>query len=592
MNRCLRLLPALLLAALPLPCQVEVADCDALARNERSARSQRDAAGFAAEGERFERLGREDCAIPMYVRAVELAPEAWEPRLKLGLFYSRGNSPRRALPHLEAAAKARPGLFDARFALGSALADLGQPGRATEELGTALGIEPNSTPARRRLASVLLAQGRYTAAVAQMEQALRSVPDEAESLLQLGLAHSQNGHPERAVEPLERLVQSDPGHFAARFNLATAYAQGERFTVAGEHFREALRIDPEHVAARLAAAKAEINLGNFARALANVQVWGEVPPPALDPSELLILRGMARRGLGEFAAAEGKLREAVALRPNDGIARRELGLALAGQRAYEPAREQLEKAKELSLDSQEVRFDLIAVLRELGDETALRRELAEFEDRKRLAQIRALARRAAQRGAAYLRNGDPLAALSEYRQAARRDPDSAHLHYGMALALAALGRQGERIESLRKALALDPALAEARNELGAAYTEEQRYTEAEAELRAAAEASPGDPSPRNNLGVLYVKLGRLAEAEVLFRRAIADDPSAAHVHVNWGLALASLGRFDDARAALQTAKRLDSEDPKADQALAMIEARLRTAGQADSDQGDPVPQVQ
>lgn len=577
---------------MPLPCQVEVADCDALARNGRNPRSQWDAAGYAAEGERLERLGRDDCAIPLYLRTVELAPEAWEPRLRLGLAFSRGSNPRGALPHLEAASKARPGLFDTRFALGSALADLGQSARALEELGTALQIEPNSTPARRRLASVLLAQGRYTAAVMQIERALASVPDETESLLLLGLAHSQNGHPERAVEPLERVIQSDPGHFTARFNLATAYAQDERFTVAIEHFREALRIDSEHVAARLAAAKAEINLGNFGRALAHIRVWEQTQPPVLDPFELLILRGVAQRGLGEFAAAEGNLREAVALSPNDGNALQELGLALAGQRKYESAREQLEKAKELSPDSQEVRFDLIGVLRELGDETALKRELAEFEERKRLAQMRALARRAAQRGAAYLRNGNPLAAVSEYRQAIKRDPDSAHLHFGMALALAALGRQGERIGSLRKALTLDPALAEARNELGAAYTEDQRFAEAEAELRAAVEASPGDPSPVNNLGVLYVKLGRLEEAEALFRRAISDDPSAAHVHVNWGLALAALGRFEDARAVLQTAKRLDSEDPKADQALSMIEARLRTGRQAGSGRKPPVPQNQ
>lgn len=586
---CLLLLPALLLAALPLPCQYEATGCDDLANNDREPRLQWDAAGYVEEGQRIERMGQDECAIPLYLRAVELDPEAWKPRLRLGLAYSRTTIPRRALPHLEVAAKTRPTLFDARFALGSLLADLGQTTRALEELGTALEIAPNSTPARRRMATVFLASDRYTAAVAQIELALESVPDEAESLLLLGLAHSQGGHAERAVEPLERLVELDPSHFAARFNLATAHAQAERFNLAAEHFREALRIDPEHVATRLAAAKVEINLGNFGPALALVQVWQQTPPPTLDPSELLLLRGVAQRGLGEFAAAEENLRQTVALRPNDGNARRELGLALAGRDAYALAREQLETARELLPDSPEVHFDLIEVLRELGDETALQRELAEFEERKRLAQAQDLARRFAQRGAAYLRDGDPAAALSEYRQATKRDPESANLHFGMALALAAIGRQAERIESLREALRLDPASAEARNELGVAYTEEQRFAEAEAELQAAVAANPGDPSPRNNLGVLYVKLGRLVEAEALFRRAIEDDPSAAHVHVNLGLALASRGRLDAARAALRTAKRLDSEDPKADQALSMIEARLNNDRQADSDQEKPAP---
>ena len=70
-------LPALLLVAMPLPCQVVAADCDAPAKNNRGPRLQWDAAAYAAEGERFEQLGRDDCAIRLYVRAVELDPEAW-----------------------------------------------------------------------------------------------------------------------------------------------------------------------------------------------------------------------------------------------------------------------------------------------------------------------------------------------------------------------------------------------------------------------------------------------------------------------------------------------------------------------------------
>ena len=298
---------------------------------------------------------------------------------------------------------------------------------------------------------------------------------------------------------------------------------------------------------------------------------------------------MAQRATGEFGAAEANLRRVVALRPNDGDARRELGLALAGRQAYEPAREQLESAKELRPDSLEIRFELIGVLRELGDESAVQRELAAFEERKRVGQALALAERSAQRGATYLRDGDPAAALSEYERAIRRNPDSASLHYGMALALRALGRQAERIESLHKALGLDAALAEARNELGVAYTEEQRYSEAEAELKSAIEASPAAASPRNNLGVLYVRLGRHVEAEALFRRAVEDAPSVASFRVNWGLTLASLGRLHEARTALLQAKNLDSEDPKADRALSMIEDQLRGARETHSGRRQPVP---
>ena len=136
---------------------------------------------------------------------------------------------------------------------------------------------------------------------------------------------------------------------------------------------------------------------------------------------------------------------------------------------------------------------------------------------------------------------------------------------------------------------MDAALAEARNELGVAYTEEQRYSEAEAELKSAIEASPAAASPRNNLGVLYVRLGRHVEAEALFRRAVEDAPSVASFRVNWGLTLASLGRLHEARTALLQAKNLDSEDPKADRALSMIEDQLRGARETHSGRRQPVP---
>ena len=298
------------LACLPLavgpPCLAEKADCVASASDEQDPALRPDATAYVAEGERLERLGRADCAIPLYLRALELDREAWGPRLRLGLAYARDSQPGRALPHLEEAASARPALFDARFALGSVLADLGRSDRASKELAAALEIAPDSTPARRKLASVLLAQGRYTAAVAQAERALQSAPDEAESLLLAGLAHSRGGHPERALAPLERLVELEPSHFTGRFNLATAYAQAERFDAAAEHFREALRLDPGNVAARLAAAKVEINLRNFKQALALTQVWEETPPSALDPTEIFHLRGVAQRATGEFGACRSE----------------------------------------------------------------------------------------------------------------------------------------------------------------------------------------------------------------------------------------------------------------------------------------------
>lgn len=72
----------------------------------------------------------------------------------------------------------------------------------------------------------------------------------------------------------------------------------------------------------------------------------------------------------------------------------------------------------------------------------------------------------------------------------------------------------------------------------------------------------------------YAKQGRYADAEALFHRAVEDDPGAVHPRVNHGLTLAALSRFAEAKQALRKAMTLDPKDPKADQALRMLE-RLR-----------------
>lgn len=544
--------------------------CESSDEFKRALRLQPAASAYNLEGERLTGEGKSDCARRAFEKAVKLDRNSWQARLNLGRAYRQGGQLDQALRHLEAAVSLRPEHLDARLALGALFSELGRPEGAAREFEAAVAIKPASGSVRRQYAQALLAQGRYAAATAQLGRALELDPDSVDSLVLLGLAHSRAGRPEQALAPLQRVVAAEPDHFLGRFNLAAAYAQTDRYAEAASHFREALRIDPVHPEARLAAAKTEVNLGRFEQALELTQRWEGAIPASLDTFEVLYLRAVASRGTGKLGEAEAIFREAADLRPGHAETQRELGLLLTRRRAYPAARERLERARDLEPDSREIRFELIGILRELGDTEALRRETTAFEERKRRSENRNLAARVAARGAAYLQNGKPAAALEEYRQAIRRAPGDPKLHYGRALALAALERQTARIEALNQALALDPGLAEARNELGVAFTETKRYAEAETALQAALAAKPHYVAARSNLGVLYAKLGRHGEAEALFRRAIEDDRTAAHLRINHALALASLGRFEEARAVLRKAKELDPSDPKADRALALI----------------------
>jgi len=70
------------------------------------------------------------------------------------------------------------------------------------------------------------------------------------------------------------------------------------------------------------------------------------------------------------------------------------GFVLARLDQLTEARRHLEKARTLEPDSEEAQFQLATVLRKLGEGDAARRELAEFEQRKkqdRLSNIASMA---------------------------------------------------------------------------------------------------------------------------------------------------------------------------------------------------------
>ena len=552
------------------PLAMAAVPCSATDALEGALLSNPSASTHNEKGEYFADRGDSECAVLSFRNALRHDSEAWLPRFNLGLVHLSDGQLGEALEHLEIAAGGRPDHLEARLALGSALLGLGHLQRAAQEFTRGTEINPTSLVARQRLAQSLFDQGRYSAAIGQIAIALEINPASPGSLLLLGNAHSNSGHPELAVEPLQRLVQDQPDHFAGHFNLAAAYAQQDRFAEASEHYSLALGLDPLHPTARLSAAKVEVNLRNFQQALDLTQRWAEVTPPSVDPIEVGYLRGISLRSLGRFADAEAALYRVVTANNANAEARLVLGELLAQREDFRGAREQLQRARELDPGSQQIRYALISVLQKLDDSAALQAELESFERRKIEIQREGLAARAAERAAAYLSKGDSGTALREYDQALEYNPRDPKLHYGRALALSAMGRDADRIDSLETALDLDPTLASAHNELGLAHQGLGRVKEAETAFMTAIRSDPQYAAAKGNLGVLYVTQGRHAEAEGLFRRAIEDDPSSSHMRVNHGLALAALGRLDDAEDAIRTALRMSPDSPKAKSALKVI----------------------
>jgi predicted CXXCH cytochrome family protein len=162
-------------------------------------------------------------------------------------------------------------------------------------------------------------------------------------------------------------------------------------------------------------------------------------------------------------------------------------------------------------------------------------------------------------------NGQLARALPVYREAVRRDPKSAAGLQKLGTALRRSAQYAEAAEVLKQAalLASDgaaPGGAVAWHELGLTYQSLGRSGDAVAAIGKALELDPDLPEAHNNLGIIRFAGGEQANAESAFREAIRIRPDYADAHGNLAGLLSGAGRFAQARDEFEIALRLRPAD--------------------------------
>jgi tetratricopeptide (TPR) repeat protein len=153
-----------------------------------------------------------------------------------------------------------------------------------------------------------------------------------------------------------------------------------------------------------------------------------------------------------------------------------------------------------------------------------------------------------------MNDGQPAQAVAMDEKAlALREP-TASVHYGLGVALNALGHRPEAIAHLRRSLQLDPSKAGTHCSLGEALAGQGDLDEAAAQCRCAIALAPDYAQAFNSLGLIVQKQGKADEAAELFRRALEIDDNCAAAHLNYANLLLSKG--DVQGAALHYRQRL------------------------------------
>jgi Flp pilus assembly protein TadD len=175
------------------------------------------------------------------------------------------------------------------------------------------------------------------------------------------------------------------------------------------------------------------------------------------------------------------------------------------------------------------------------------------------------------RGADFLRQGDPATAIEWLSQAVTIDPSlsSAWINYGVALRRSGLNERAE--SAYRRALELDPTQFSAYHNLATLLRLAGQDSEALELLTLANRAQNRNPYLYVSLGDLSMRYGRVGEAERFYRRAVRLSEEAEPLAA-LGLLHLQEGELPAARRLLRRARKLDSGDAR----VSLLERRLQS----------------
>lgn len=363
---------------------------------------------------------------------------------------------------------------------------------AEQSFNECLGAAPKAAVCMLGLATVAAQRGNPQGGGAWIERAVAAEPDNSYAQASLGRWRAVNGRVDEALAALEKAARLDPRAVRPRVDLGDLYLTAKRdVDRAIGLYREAILIDDSHAGAHFALGTALGRRGDASEAAKELRRAAELSPgnplPAVELARLYAASG-------QLSDAERYAREAVKMQPGLLQARLVLGQVLEATGRDDQALQQYRDMAAANPKLAAPRFHIGALLHRQGElagaaaeyEQALKRDpefapalnnLAAIElSRKGPAEAETLARRAvaaAPTSAAYRdtlaevlgARGDNGGALAEQLEAVRLEPGNPAYLARAGMLQARLGRRGEAMDSLKRALEMSetfPGAAEAR----------------------------------------------------------------------------------------------------------------------------------
>jgi tetratricopeptide (TPR) repeat protein len=168
-------------------------------------------------------------------------------------------------------------------------------------------------------------------------------------------------------------------------------------------------------------------------------------------------------------------------------------------------------------------------------------------------------------GALDLNPGDSLQRLESR---ARKDPNSAPAHFGLAQAYFTNQQFSQAEAEFKRGLELQPQNSDARFDLGITYLNERRPDEAKAEFTQILVQDAKSADAHYGLGLVLAEQGNDEAAVEEFKTAAALPSKLSGIYYEMGRSYTKLKRYDDAIAAFSKEREQSGDAPELESALA------------------------
>jgi predicted O-linked N-acetylglucosamine transferase (SPINDLY family) len=212
-------------------------------------------------------VNREELAIQLFMRALDIAPQKPAYYVNLGAALHRFGKPQEASDALRMAISLKPDLAEAHFNLARCLTDLGDQQAAYLEVERAAELRADSFEIQRHFARTLKLRGESARSIQAYQRAIELDPSSVDCLVEIASVLRSLRRQDDAVVMARRAVELSPESPLANNELGSALFDSERSDEAIAILQKAIALEPSFAPAHASLGYALESVGRLGEAI-------------------------------------------------------------------------------------------------------------------------------------------------------------------------------------------------------------------------------------------------------------------------------------------------------------------------------------